>query len=211
MTEPASIRCNNPGAMWGRVGRKPSSFFTTDVGPHGCETNAELPLKWGSTQTIYLSDGLGQDNNIAIFPTKVHGGAAQFDLWRTSKNYSNRKLADAIYTWSGKNSAESYIAFLIARVPGLTRNTVITSGFLAGPSGIAFVKAQAWHEAGKSYPMTDAEWQRAQAMVFVGTRAPVAPVPQPAPAVVAKAEPPSIAKPAPGSLGAWIMSFFRKA
>jgi hypothetical protein len=201
MTDPASIRCKNPGAMWGRVGSKPKTFFVTPEGQHGCDTNAELPMKWGSVKTIYLSDGLGQDNNIAIFATAVQGAAAQFDLWRTSKNYSNRKLADAIYTWSGKNSAESYIAFLIARVPGLTRNTVITNGFLAGPSGIAFVKAQAWHEAGKVYPMTDAEWQQAQAMVFKSTQ----------PVVIAKAEPPSITNPAKGSLGAWIASFFRKA
>lgn len=59
--------------MWGRVGRKPAVFFETPAGPHGCETNAPIPLKWGSTKTIYLSDGKGQNNNIAIFDTWVQG------------------------------------------------------------------------------------------------------------------------------------------
>lgn len=146
--EPASIRFNNPGAMWGG--------------------NA-ITKKWGETSHVVLNDGLGQGNQIAVFPDKVHGACAQFDLWRTSKNYSNKPLATAIKTWSGGNSWQQYVSFLTSRVPGLTSTTIINDTFLSSPSGIAFVKAQAWHEAGKVYPMTDDEWKQAQSMVFGGT------------------------------------------
>lgn len=145
--EPASIRTNNPGAMWGG--------------------NA-LAKKWGETHHVSLNDGLGQGNQIAVFPDKIHGAAAQFDLWRTSSNYHNRPLATAIKIWSGGNSWEQYCAFLKSRVAGLTDSTIIDDAFLCSPRGIEFVKAQAWHEAGKPYPMTDVEWQQAQNLVFVG-------------------------------------------
>ncbi len=145
MTDPASIRYNNPGAMWGG--------------------NA-LVRKWGATANIGLKDGTGQGNTIAMFPSKVAGACAQFDLWRSSKNYRNKRLADALRIWSGGNSVNAYIAFLTARVPGLTASTVINEAYLRSPNGIALMKAQAWHEAGRQYPMTDAEWAQAQAKVF---------------------------------------------
>lgn len=66
---------------------------------------------------------------------------------------------------------QSYLNFLTSRVPGLKDTTVINEAFLSSPSGIAFVKAQAWHEAGKPYPMSDAEWAQAQAKVFGRTTA----------------------------------------
>lgn len=154
MTEPAAIRFNNPGAMWGK--------------------GNSIATKWGATGTANLNDGLGQGNNIAYFPTKVQGACAQFDLWRTSKNYRNKTLAAAISTWSGGNYVASYLKFLTDRVPGLTTSTVINEAFLRSPSGIALMKAQAWHEAGKPYPMTDAEWAEAQRRVFA-TKAPATP------------------------------------
>lgn len=144
MKIPASIRYNNPGAMWGG--------------------NA-LTRKWGETGNVGLKDGTGQGNTIAVFPSKVIGACAQFDLWRSS-NYRNKRLIDAIRKWSGGNSVNAYIAFLTARVPGLTANTVINEAFLKSPNGIALMKAQAWHEAGEKYPMTDAEWAQAQTKVF---------------------------------------------
>lgn len=154
--------------MWGRVGRKPGAFFATPAGPHGCETNAPIPLKWGSTKTIYLSDGLGQDNNIAIFDTWVQGICAQLDLWRTSPKYRNKRFADAIATWSGGNNVPSYIAYVMSRVPGMTPNTIMNDEFWRGPLGLGFLKAQAGHEAGKTYPAPDADWLEAQRMVFAG-------------------------------------------
>lgn len=145
---PASIRFNNPGAMWGG--------------------NA-LARKWGAgSSAVKLNDGLGQGNNIAFFPDKVHGACAQFDLWHTSRNYRNKPLRTAITTWSGGNEVASYLQFLKTRVPGLADTTAINDAFLSSPSGVAFVRAQAWHEAGQPYPMSDDEWRRAQQIVFGG-------------------------------------------
>lgn len=106
--EPASIRYKNPGAMWGSA----------------------LAIKWGaSPKAVVLNDGKGQGNNIAVFPTYVQGICAQLDLWRTSKNYKNKRFSDAIAIWSGGNNVESYIQFVLARVPGMTRNTVMDDAF----------------------------------------------------------------------------------
>lgn len=148
--EPASIRYNNPGAMWGK--------------------GNPIAAKWGAGQTMSLNDGLGQGNNIAIFPTKVQGACAQFDLWHSSSHYHNKPLQDAIRTWSGGNSWQQYCSFLISKTPRLTMNTIINDAFLGSPDGIAMMKAQAWHEAGKEYPMSDAEWEEAQQNVFGGKK-----------------------------------------
>jgi hypothetical protein len=146
--EPASIRTKNPGAMWGSA----------------------LAKKWGSTETITLHDGLGQGNNIAVFPTFVQGICAQLDLWRTSKNYRNKRFADAIAIWSGHNNVPSYIAYVKARVPGMTENTIMDDAFWHSPMGIAFLKAQAGHEAGKPYPAPAGDWIQAQNIVFAGVK-----------------------------------------
>jgi hypothetical protein len=135
--EPPSIRYKNPGAVWGSA----------------------LAIKWGANkQPVTLNDGKGQGNNIAVFPSYVLGICAQLDLWRSSSNYRNKAFADAIVIWSGHNEVESYIAFVLKRVPGMTRSTVMNDTFWRSPSGIAFLKAQAWHEAGKPYPAPDADW-----------------------------------------------------
>lgn len=144
--EPASIRYKNPGAMWGSA----------------------LAKKWGSTKTVKLNDGTGQGNNIAVFDTWVQGICAQLDLWRTSKNYKNKRFADAIKIWSGGNNVESYIRFVLARVPGINRDTIMNDAFWKSPMGIAFLKAQAAHEAGKRYPAPDVDWIAAQKRVFSG-------------------------------------------
>lgn len=145
--EPASIRYKNPGAMWG----------------------SPLAIKWGAAKkAVTLNDGKGQGNNIAVFPTFVQGICAQLDLWRTSKNYRNKRFADAIAIWSGHNNVPSYIAFCKARVPGLTEDTVMNDAFWKSAMGIAFLKAQAWHEAGKPYPAPEADWIAAQKRVFSG-------------------------------------------
>lgn len=176
---PASIRTKNPGAMWGHVGHKPESFFETPAGPHGVATNAPIPLRWGSTKTIYLSDGLGQNNNIAIFDTWVQGICAQLDLWRTSEKYRNKPFAEAIRTWSGGNNVPSYIALVKARVPGMNENTIMNDEFWRGPMGLGFLKAQAGHEAGETYPAPDADWIEAQRRVFAGAVPAVAAKPKP--------------------------------
>jgi hypothetical protein len=134
-----------------------------------------LAIKWGAAKKpVTLNDGKGQGNNIAVFPTYLAGICAQLDLWRSSKNYKNKRFADAIAIWSGHNNVESYIAFVLKRVPGMTRNTIMDDAFWQSEKGIAFLKAQAWHEAGKEYPAPDADWIEAQRLVFAG--APVKPV-----------------------------------
>lgn len=145
MAEPASIRYRNPGAMWGN----------------------SLAIKWGAAKkAVVLNDGKGQGNNIAVFPTHVQGICAQLDLWRTSKHYRNKPFKEAIRVWSGGNSVESYIQFVLKRVPGMTRDTVLNDDFWLSPKGILFLKAQAWHEAGKPYPAPEADWIEARRRVF---------------------------------------------
>jgi len=163
---PASIRTKNPGAMWGSA----------------------LAKKWGSTGTITLNDGLGQGNNIAVFPTYVAGICAQLDLWRSSANYKNKRFADAIATWAGHNNVASYISYVKARVPGITENTVMNDAFWRGPMAIPFLKAQAGHEAGRTYPAEEDDWVQACKIVLypnspapVQTPAPVKPAPAPKP------------------------------
>lgn len=146
---PAAIQFMNPGAMW------PGAIAT----------------KWGSTKWQYLSDGTGQGgggkgNKIAIFDSWVDGIAAQMDLWRTSKNYRGKRLKDAITIWSGGNNVPDYINYLVARVPGLTSNTVMDDIFWRGPMAIPFLKAQAQHEAGKAIPATQADYIEAQRRVM---------------------------------------------
>jgi hypothetical protein len=52
--------------------------------------------------------------------------------------------------------------------------------------GIAFLKAQAWHEAGKPYPAPAADWVEAQRIVFSGAKP--APKPPVTPEVTPDAE-----------------------
>lgn len=149
--EPASIRYKNPGAMWGG--------------------NA-ISRKWGEVGNVTLNDGMGQGNRIAVFPTFVAGICAQIDLWRGPR-YRNKRFADAIAVWSGGNWVPSYIKFVKDRVPGMTENTIMNDALLSSPMGIAFLKAQAWHEAGKPYPAPEGDWLEAQRRVFEGSEASV--------------------------------------
>lgn len=144
--DPASIRYNNPGAMWGK-GNK-------------------IATKWGSLGTTNLNDGLGQGNNIAFFPTKVKGACAQFDLWRTG--YCNRTLREAILRWSGGNWSDPYARFLVAQT-GISLDEQVTPALLASPRGWKLMKAQAQWEAGRPYPLLDSDWIVAQRTVFSST------------------------------------------
>jgi hypothetical protein len=139
MREPKSIQTNNPGAMWGGA----------------------RATKWGATDDIKIGDKQG--NHIAVFPTKTQGAAAQFDLWRTG--YCGLTLAAAIKRWSGDNDSLQYVAF-IRKNAAIDPDEKITVALLSGPRGFSLMKAQAQWEAGKVYPMTDAEWALAQKMVF---------------------------------------------
>jgi hypothetical protein len=141
---PAAIRNKNPGAMW------PGTIAT----------------KWGSRSYETLNDGQG--NKIATFPTWVQGVAAQLDMWRTSAKYRNKAFKDAIHIWDGGNNTPSYIAYVLARVPGMTADTIMNDAFWNSAMGFQFLKAQAGHEAGQQMPITDAEWMEGQHLAFSG-------------------------------------------
>ncbi len=148
---PAAIRYLNPGAMW----------------------PGAIPTKWGSKSWVYLSDGTGQGggghgNKIAVFDNWVDGICAQLDLWRSSPNYKNKRFADAINVWDGGNHTESYIAYVTARVPDMTADTIMNDAFWRGPMAIPFLKAQSGHEAGQTIPASDADWITAQKRVMSG-------------------------------------------
>lgn len=143
--EPASIRTKNPGAMWGN----------------------KLAIKWGAEKkAVMLNDGKGQGNNIAVFPTFMQGICAQLDLWRTSAYYRNKKFKDAIKIWCGGNNVPSYIKYVKDRVPGITEDTVMNDAFWQSAMGVAFLKAQAGHEAGRIYPAPDQDWLEARSRVL---------------------------------------------
>lgn len=173
MSDPASIRYNNPGAMWGK--------------------NNSVATKFGADpkNTVGLNDGLNQGNNIAVFPDKVHGAAAQFALW--ARGYTGLTLLAATTKWSGGNSSTAYMTFLTSKT-GLTPSSLITLSVLTSPTGLKLMKAQAQWEAGKPYPLSDAEWLQAQKLAFPNADLPAAPA---TPVVVSKPSPVSIPTPTP--------------
>jgi hypothetical protein len=134
---PASIRSNNPGAMW----------------PSGSSA------RFGSNQHWELPDG----NKIAVFDDPVNGAAAHFDL--LAKNYTGMPLRDAITKWSGGNSSPAYTNF-VAQNSGITPDTTITKDLLASPQGAALAKSMSRWEAGRDFPLSDEGWQKAQGLAF---------------------------------------------
>jgi hypothetical protein len=138
---PASIRHNNAGAMWYRADSWQSKF--------------------GATFGQKLNDGLGQGNQIASFPTPVHGAAALlYQLNRPS--YAGKTVREAISKWSGGNSVGSYLSIL--RGAGFNADQNVSDIMASPDSAVAFAKAMARHEAGSEYPMNDEQWQQAYNM-----------------------------------------------
>lgn len=129
---PAAVRYNNPGAQW--------------PGPSS--------KKFGAVETVTLNDK--QRNKIAVFPTAVHGAAAHFDL--LNRRYTGMTLSALVTKWGGGNSPGAYASNVAGKV-GISENTVITKEMMADPEfAIPFAKAMASHEAGKSYPLSDDQW-----------------------------------------------------
>jgi len=136
---PASLRYNNPGAMY----PGPSAQRFGSIG----------------TQTI------GGGHKIAVFDDPVKGAAAQFDLLR--RRYTGLPLSQAIARWSGGNSVGPYLAG-VSRDTGLSPNTVLTPDLLASPQGVALARRMAQHEAGRPFPLSDEQWTKAQRMGLGG-------------------------------------------
>lgn len=149
---PASIRNNNPGAMW--------------PGPSAA--------RFGSTGTQDLPKG----QKIATFSDPINGGAALFDL--AARNYTGMTLGQFVNKWGGGHDPAGY-AQVIAQRTGLSPNTVITPEMMKNPKiAVPLAQAMAYHEAGKPYPLSTDQWTQAHSRAF-GNQAykPVAPAPQP--------------------------------
>lgn len=143
---PASIRYNNPGAMW--------------PGPSS--------RKFGAIGKQNLNDGLNQGNKIAIFTNAIDGGAALFDL--LDRAYTGRTVRDAIRKWSGGNHVQSYLSVLRSK-GNIQPDEMITKAKLRDPEwAIRFATAMAWHEAGRSYPLTTEHWQQAHKLAFEASK-----------------------------------------
>lgn len=137
---PASIRNNNAGAMWYVGGWQ---------------------KKFGAEYGQKLNDGLGQGNQIAKFPTPVHGAAALlYQLDRPS--YRNSSVRQAIAKWSGGNNVSSYLSIL--RSAGFTADQSVAEIMASPEDAIAFAQAMARHEAGRDFPLDDGGWQQAYEM-----------------------------------------------
>jgi hypothetical protein len=136
---PATIRHNNPGGIY----------------PSG------LATKYGSTG----SSTIGGGHKIASFNTPTDGAAAQFAQLNRPQ-YLGKPLREAIRTWSGGNSVDSYLT-TIQREAGISPDTVLTPSLLADPAvAIPLAKAMARHETGRPFPLDDDGWRQAHSRVF---------------------------------------------
>ena len=140
MTEaiPASIRNNNPGAMY--------------PGPSA--------TKFGAVKTNKIGGG----HLIAQFPDPVSGAAALFDL--LNRAYAGMTVRGAIAKWSGGNNVETYVDVVCAAT-GLKPLDVITVPYLqTARTAIKLACAMARHEAGQEFPLTKSEWKSAHKLAF---------------------------------------------
>lgn len=145
---PASIRNRNPGAI--EPGYASKKFGST----------RHEVLRWKGP------DGKPRENRIATFPTPEHGAAAQMHLLATGKHYRNKPIRQAIATWCGGYSTNTYAKVLQAKA-GVTPETKLTPDLLADPAfTVPLCRAMAWQEAGRDFPMDEAGWQRAHEMAF---------------------------------------------
>jgi uncharacterized protein (TIGR02594 family) len=130
---PATVRYRNPGAAYPGPSSKPFG---------------------GTTHAI-----IGGGHKIAIFPTMTDGASSMMHLlWRV---YTGMTFSAAIAKWSGGNNINSYLRVIEAKTRW-TRHDYVTKQLLETPDmAIELCKAMAWHEAGREYPMTDAQWVEA--------------------------------------------------
>lgn len=139
VSDPATIRHNNPGAIY----------------PSG------LATKYGATG----SSTIGGGHKIASFRTPTDGAAAQFAQLNRPQ-YLGKPIREAIRTWSGGNSVDSYLA-TIQREAGISPDTVLTPALLADPDiAIPLAKAMSRHETGRRFPLDESGWRQAHSRVF---------------------------------------------
>ena len=144
---PASIRNNNPGAMY--PGRSSKKFGSR------------------SFETLRSQDGV---HKIATFPSSIHGAAAQFDL--LAQSYCGQSIQSAINKWCGGFYANSYLTVLEDK-GGIKRGDELTKAVLYNPeTAIPLARAMAWQEAGRDFPLDEAGWRAGHLMAFGGATAP---------------------------------------
>ncbi len=85
--------------------------------------------------------------------------------WADAPEWQRQSTITGV-AFCASNSPAQYVRFIADRVPGVTGATIINDAFLNSPTGIQFLKAQAWHEAGKPYPAPAGDWIEAQQKVF---------------------------------------------
>lgn len=144
---PASIRNNNPGAMY--PGRSSKKFGSR------------------SFETLRSHDGV---HKIATFPSAIHGAAAQFDL--LAQSYCGQSIQSAINKWCGGFYANSYLTVLEDK-GGIKRGDELTKAVLYNPeTAIPLARAMALQEAGRDFPLDEAGWRAGHQMAFSGATAP---------------------------------------
>lgn len=144
---PASIRNANPGAQY--PGPSAKRFGGT------------------SYETLRSKDGI---HKIATFPTATHGAAALFDL--LDRRYAGMTIEKAITKWCGGYYSTTYLKVLEERA-GIKRTDLLSRERIRDCAwAVPFAKAMAWQEAGRDFPLEDAEWEAAHAMAFGDAKAP---------------------------------------
>ncbi|MBX9720451.1 MAG: hypothetical protein K2X81_03555, partial [Candidatus Obscuribacterales bacterium] len=126
---PASIRNNNPGAMY----------------------PGESARKFGSTVTHTIGGG----HKIAEFPDAISGAAAQFDLLN-SDSYRNKSVASAIAKWCGHSNPGAYNRFL--KEHGIDTKATIGDVMADKDKAITLASTMARVEAGKDFPLNKEQW-----------------------------------------------------
>lgn len=178
-SEVASIRSNNPGAIW-------DSKFTRNRGAIGGQK---------------LNDGLGQNNSIAYFDDAIDGARCLFQLLESG--YCNRTVKAAIRKWCGGNHVQSYLSVLKQKA-NISPDDMITQAKLQDIDwAVSFARAMAYHEAGKVYPLSDLEWRLAHFEAFGLSKAPVN---DPITAVAKKAAKAPVSLPTAAGGGAILLS-----
>jgi hypothetical protein len=140
---PASIRHNNPGAMY--------------------------PAGWMKQYGMNGVDIIGGGHKIANFPNAVYGAAANFDLF--SRGYVGKTLNDAIQKWSGGNSSGAYASH-VAKQAGISGDTVISADMWRNPQfAPKMLGAMAsWEKGprGHQFQLSPEQWQQAHGMYLNG-------------------------------------------
>jgi len=127
--------------------------------------------RFGSTshEVLHSKDG---EHKIATFPDNVSGAAALFDLL-SSPAYTGRPISEAIKKWCGGFYVSTYI-HVLEQNGGITRDTILTRELLSDAAvAIPIGKAMALQEAGRDFPMSEAEWSEAHARAFASEPAPI--------------------------------------